>query len=51
MMIVVLAKDQFIDALPDKDMHLRIRQSPTYPLTSLGDGIGAGILLYGEQSS
>ena len=26
-MIVVLAKDQFIDALPDEDMRLRIRQS------------------------
>ena len=26
-MIVVLAKDQFIDALSDEDMHLRIRQS------------------------
>ena len=30
-MIVVLAKDQFIDALPDEDMHLRIRRSR--PLT------------------
>ena len=26
-MITVLAKDQFIDALPDEDMRLRIRQS------------------------
>ena len=50
-MIVVLAKDQFIDALPDEDMRLRIRQSPTYPSTGLRDGIGAGILLYGEQTS
>ena len=26
-MVIVLAKDQFIDALPDEDMRLRIRQS------------------------
>ena len=26
-MIIVLAKDQFIDALQDEDMRLRIRQS------------------------
>ena len=26
-MVTVLAKDQFIDALPDEDTHLRIRQS------------------------
>jgi len=25
--MVVLAKDQFVDALPDKDMRLRIRQN------------------------
>ena len=26
-MVIVLAKDQFIDALPNEDMRLRIRQS------------------------
>ena len=26
-MVEVLAKDQFVDALPDKDMHLHIRQN------------------------
>ena len=26
-MVIVLAKDQFIDTLPDEDMRLRIRQS------------------------
>ena len=26
-MIILLVKDQFIDALPDEDMYLRLRQS------------------------
>ena len=35
-MVEVLAKDQFVDALPDEDMRLRIRQNK--PATSLGGG-------------
>ena len=37
-MVEVLAKDQFVDALPDEDMRLRIRQNK--PATSLGGGGG-----------
>ena len=45
-MVVVLAKNQFIDALPDEDMHLRIRQeSPSFTSTSTGDGSGTGVVL------
>ena len=50
-MIVVLAKDQCIDALPDKDMRLRIRQSRPPDLRQALESIGAGIVLYGEQRS
>ena len=33
-MVIVLAKDQFIDSLPDEDMRLGIRQSRPPSITS-----------------
>ena len=44
-MVEVLAKDQFVDALPDEDMRLRIRQNkPVMLRDALNTSTGAGIL-------
>ena len=45
-MVEVLAKDQFVDALPDEDMRLRIRQNK--PAT-LRDALGTALELESYQ--
>jgi len=45
-MVEVLAKDQFVDALPDEDMRLRIRQNKP---TTLRDALGLTLELESYQ--
>lgn len=45
-MVEVLAKDQFVDALPDEDMRLRIRQNKP---TTLRDALGLALELESYQ--
>ena len=45
-MVEVLAKDQFVDALPDEDMRLHIRQNKP---TTLRDALSLGLELESYQ--
>ena len=49
-MVEVLAKDQFIDALPEENMRLRIRQSSRNTKSCIGDCTGTRIVLVGKQA-